>query len=716
MKNVGTFNFESLKPGSVISDWITFPERGNVHLTSGKVDIGQGISTALAQIAAEELQVDLARVRVIGPSTRYSPNEGVTSGSFSVQQSGEAIRRACATAREAAIATCAAMWNLQNEFISVQDGWLISASGSQKLSYWDLDLSRIMSLPIDANAPTADPGRYSLVGTNAGRIDLASKVFGKSSFIQDLSFPDMLHGRIIRFPNRFANIDRLNVTNQTLEQRFPGATFVRDGNFLAVIAPREEQAVAAAEFVASATDWDVPDRLPDEAGLKEFLRSAPNQASTAIQRGAIHEDRPFQFEAHYSRSILAHASIGPSCAIARWTEEGLEVWTHSQGIFNLRDAIATFLTRAHPERAGLRLEVHHAEGSGCYGHNPADDVAFDAVLLARATEGRPVRVIWSRADELSCGPFGSAQMVEIGASLDSNGRIASWRQKSWANGYTIRPGRHGSDVLSFIAADRLAIPFQTPIAFDPPMAIGGGSDRNCIPQYEIPVLEVVAHRLLEMPIRMSALRALGGHPNIFAIESFMDELAHLAGRDPVEFRLAHLSEDRARAVIELAIADAPWWQGPKAEGEGRGLGYARYKHTGAWCAVAVRISAEESIRVVDVSSAVDVGLAVNPDGVRNQIQGGIIQSCSWTLKEAIRVNGREVVTRSWEDYPILQFSDAPKISVSVIQRLSEPSIGAGEASIGPTAAAIGNAVYDALGLRLRDLPITPERILEAINA
>jgi CO/xanthine dehydrogenase Mo-binding subunit len=608
------------------------------------------------------------------------------------------------------------MWNLQNEFISVQDGWLSSASGSHKASYWDLDLSEIQSTPVDADILVADPTRYSIVGTSAGRIELASKVFGDACFIQDMVLPDMIHGRVIRVPNRFANIARMNCTDGALDQRFPGAVLVRDGNFLAVIAPREEQAIAAADFVASVTDWDIPECLPDEAGLKAFLRSAPSQASMAIQRGTIKENQTFQLEAQYSRGILAHASIGPSCAIAHWADDGLDVWTHSQGIFNLRDAIATFLTRMHLERSGLRLDIHHAEGSGCYGHNPADDVAFDAVLLARSAKGRPVRVLWSRADELSCGPFGSAQIVEIAASLDSTGRIASWRQKSWANGYTIRPGRHGNDVLSFIAADRLATPFQTPIAFDPPLAIGGGSDRNCMPQYDIPVLQVEANRLLEMPIRMSALRALGGHPNVFAIESFIDELAHMAGRDPVEFRLAHLSDDRARAVIERAIDDAPWWHAPKDEGEGRGIGYARYKHTGAWCAVAVRILAEESIRVADVSSAVDVGLAVNPNGVQNQIQGGIIQSCSWTLKEAIRVNRREVVTRSWEDYPILQFSEAPKITVSVIQRLSEPSIGAGEASIGPTAAAIGNAIYDALGMRIRDLPITPERILAAINA
>jgi CO/xanthine dehydrogenase Mo-binding subunit len=357
--------------------------------------------------------------------------------------------------------------------------------------------------------------------------------------------------------------------------------------------------------------------------------------------------------------------------------------------------------------------VHHVEGAGCYGHNPADDVAFDVALLARHAQGRPLRLLWSRAAELSCGPSGSAHLVKIEADLADDGAIHNWTQTIWSNGYTSRPGRSAPGNLSFVAAAELAHPFVTPVSLDPPLSAGGGGDRNAIPLYDLPDYKVVYNRLLEMPIRTSAIRALGGYTNVWAIESFMDELAIWLKQDPVAFRLQHLSDPRAIAVIHQAIHQADWWhdRSHDEEGVGRGFAYARYKNTGAWCAVAVRILAGTTVRVTDISIAADVGLVVNPDGVKSQLEGGAVQSCSWTLKEELKFNHEAITTRDWGDYPILMFSEVPAVTVSIIHQPNEPSVGAGEATQGPTAAAIGNAVYDALGIRIRQLPITMERIL-----
>jgi CO/xanthine dehydrogenase Mo-binding subunit len=421
------------------------------------------------------------------------------------------------------------------------------------------------------------------------------------------------------------------------------------------------------------------------------------------------------FESWYQRPYIAHASIGPSCALAHWKDNKLDIWSHSQGIYNLKSDIDVYLRREFESAEVPRLVVHHVEGAGCYGHNPADDVAFDVALIARQSKGRPVRLLWSRADELSCGPSGSAHLVKLEADLAPDGSIHHWTHTLWSNGYTSRPGRSAPGNLAFVAAAEIANPFTTPVSLDPPMSAGGGGDRNSLPLYDLPGYKVVYHRLLEMPIRTSAIRALGGYTNVWAIECFMDELAFAARQDPVVFRLQHLSDPRARDVVEKAIAQAPWWHDHSQdnEGVGRGFAYARYKNTGAWCAVAVRILAGASIRVTDISVAADVGLVINPDGVRSQLEGGAVQSCSWTLMEQLMFTSEAITTRSWEDYPILKFSEVPKVIVSIIDRPDQPAVGAGEATQGPTAAAIGNAVYDALGVRVRKLPLTMENIVAA---
>ncbi|WP_408596192.1 molybdopterin cofactor-binding domain-containing protein [Limnohabitans sp.] len=707
------FAKNSLDKNPTIGHWLDFSQPNQVTLSVGKVDFGQGISTALAQIAAEELQVDLHQMIQRPINTQDSPDEGVTSGSFSIEHSGEAVRMACATLKAIAIERFCAATQATPSSVTVQQGVLRSSATPQVMSYWDLQLDDQSATPVVQHPRQPTPGGMRYVGTPVPRLDLEKKLFGGASFIQDLVVEGMLHCRILRAPNRAGRIDTVDEAGFRL--RFPEVELIRDGSFIGVLAKREEQAVASIAHLDTRVTWHMPASLPDCDDLQTFLTSAPSEQRIVgeVQAKDAPPSHLKHVESWYQRPYIAHASIGPSCALAQWRDNTLEIWSHSQGIYNLKSDIEVYLRREFSEDAIPEVVIHHVEGAGCYGHNPADDVAFDAALLARHAQGRPVRLLWSRAAELSCGPSGSAHLVKLEANLAPDGAIHNWTQTIWSNGYTSRPGRSEPGNLAFVAAAELARPFTTPVSLDPPMSAGGGGDRNALPLYDLPDYKVVYNRLLEMPIRTSAIRALGGFTNVWAIECFMDELAHSLKQDPVDFRIRHLSDPRALAVIRLAIDQAPWWhdRSEDVEGVGRGFAYARYKNTGAWCAVAVRILAGTSVRVTDISVAADVGLIINPDGVKSQLEGGAVQSCSWTLKEELKFNRQAITTRSWEDYPILMFSEAPVVTVGLIDQPNEPSVGAGEATQGPTAAAIGNAVHDALGIRVRQLPLNMKNML-----
>jgi CO/xanthine dehydrogenase Mo-binding subunit len=483
---------------------------------------------------------------------------------------------------------------------------------------------------------------------------------------------------------------------------------VRDGDFAGVVAEREEIALAALERLRRGARWSERATLPDAGDLAAWLTTAPSEAALVAERGMDAIPRAHATRrARYTRPYVAHASIGPSCAVARWDDAAhLHVWSHTQGIYNLRSDLA--LVFGLPAGA---IVVEHAEGAGCYGHNGADDVALDACLLARAAGGRPVRVVWSREDELGWSPFGPAMAVEIAADLDEHGEVLAWHGELWSNGHTMRPGRAAKPVL--LAATQLAQPFERQVSVNPPFAGGGGAERNSVPAYDFPALRVTCHRLTEMPLRTSALRSLGACANVFAIESFVDDLARNRGEDPLAWRLRHLSDARARAVLEAAARRASWGTPLAGEGRGRGIAWARYKGFGAYCAAVAEVELTHEVRVRRLVLAVDVGLAVNPDGVANQVEGGAIQATSWTLKEAVRFDRTRITSAAWEEYPVLRFSEVPRVEVEVIQRADEPSVGAGEASAGPVTAAIANAVRDALGVRVRDLPITAERVAAA---
>ncbi|MGH6751782.1 MAG: xanthine dehydrogenase family protein molybdopterin-binding subunit, partial [Bradyrhizobium sp.] len=455
--------------------------------------------------------------------------------------------------------------------------------------------------------------------------------------------------------------------------------------------------------------WSDGEPLPDENDLAAFLKGEPAETTVIDKRTAPSSGTKARtIRRQYIRPYIAHASIAPSCAMAQWNGDRVHVWTHSQGVYLLRADLALVL-----KLPAENIAVEHLEGAGCYGHNAADDVALDAVLLAKAAGGRPVRVQWSRAGEMSDAPFGAAMAIEIEADLDAEGEIAGWRHSIWSNGHAARPGRAAQPAL--LAGYELENPFPRMISTNPPQANGGGGDRNAVPFYDFPSWQIESHRLTTMPIRTSALRTLGAQSNVFAIESLLDEIAAGRGEDPVAFRLRHLGDERAKDVIRAAAKRAGW-KPDKTPGIGYGIAFARYKNTGAYCAAIAEIEGEADIRVRKLTLAVDVGEAINPDGVINQIEGGAIQATSWVLKERVRFDRQRITSTSWTEYPILRFSEVPDIDVEVIQRPEVDPVGAGEAAHGPVTAAIANAVFDALGVRVCQLPITRDSLIAAMDS
>ena len=665
---------------------IRFERDRTVWIASGKVELGQGINTALAQIAAEELDVAFERVRIVPPSTAHSPDEGYTSGSMSIQDGGKGIREACVQARASLLAHAAELLGAPVGELAVDDGTITAKNGGS-VTYWECAAEAGEVPPAGAGVKPSGPTK--VVGKSAPRIDLPAKVAGKPAYVQDMTLPGMLFARIVRPSRPFSMLMSLP------ELGLKEVNLVRDGSFVGVLAEREELAIAAAAKLRANAVWK---ETPVPQDFHGWLRE--NVTTRTILKEIQGSPPPGKsIGASYSKPFIAHASIGPSCAIARLQDGKLEVWTHSQGIFGLRHELSGVL--------GLPLDsitVNHAEGAGCYGHNGADDVALDAALLARAANGRPVKLQWMREDEFAWEPYGPAMALDLEARLDASGSIVSWKHELWSNGHTNRPGRSAKP--SLIAARHLEKAFDFAPAIDPALP-PEGAGRNAIPLYDFPDLQVVKNYVRETPRRASSLRALGAYGNVFAIESFMDELAAEAGADPVGFRLKHLKDPRARAVLEAL--QVPWKSFDGKENQGHGIGFARYKNIGAYCAVLAEVEAGEALRVKRLVVAADVGFAINPDGVANQLEGGAIQATSWTLKEEGRTGAV-----SWEDYPILRFSEVPAVDVRLLPT-EFPSLGAGEAAQGPTAAAIANALHDALGVRVRDLPLTPERIVRAME-
>jgi len=696
-----------------LATWLDLRTPGRIVVRTGKVEIGQGILTAIARIVVEELGVDPSRVEVAAADTAEAPNEGTTAGSLSVQQSGAAVRHVCQVLLGELSAIVAADQDCEPTDLRLDDGGFDHA-GTKVDDLWSV-AARLDPALEASGVPSPRAQVVGVSDSELRRLDLTDKVLGRPRFLHDLTMPGLLHGRVVRPARPGARLESVDerILSDLSSQGSPNPSrfVVREGSFLGVVTGDEHAAERARDALAAAANWTGGTELPSDPA--KWLRTQRAETtvverSESVGAASVAGSESVTHRAAYSRPLLAHASIAPSCAIARWDgPDRVEVWTHSQGIFALRAAIAQSL-----DLDPTAVVVRHVEGAGCYGHNAADDAAFDAVLLARHADGRPVRVQWSRADELTWAPFGSAMAIELAATIGPDGRVTEWSHELWSNGFLARPGYAGQPGL---LADAHRHDSEPVPSVDPPGERGYGSARNAVPGYAFDGVEVVAHRSLEMPVRTSSLRSLGAHLNVFAIESFLDELAAASGVDPLELRLAHLPDERATAVLRLAAARGGWGE-PRPDDVGRGIAYARYKNRSAYCAVVAEVEAVDRVVVRRLTVAADVGRVVSLDGVRNQLEGGAIQAASWTILEQVRLGADGVESGDWESYPILRFGDVPRVDAHVIDRPDQPSLGAGEATQGPVAAAIGNALADAIGVRVRDLPLTPERVAAAIEA
>ena len=696
----------SLDANPMLDAWLRIDADGGITLFTGKAELGQGVKTALIQIAAEQLYVSPQRIRLITADTRQTPDEGYTAGSNSMKDSGTAIMNAAAQVREILIARAAERLGVPADRLKAQEGAVVADDG-RRLGFGELVVDGLTKVRADGQSKLKDPAAYSVIGKSMSRVDIPAKVTGGAAYVQDLRLPGMVHARVVRPPSYGA---RLRELQTAAVERMPGVLkVVRDGSFVAVVAAHEYEAIQAMRALAAAARWEERATLPEQAEFYAYLQKLPADVIVDLDRQAGVSPGAHSFEASYRRPYQMHGAIGPSCAVALFKDGALTVWTHSQGVYPLRKSIAEMLRL--PED---RVQCIHVEGSGCYGHNAADDAAADAALIARAFPDRPVRVQWMREQEHQWEPYGPAMLTKVKAALDSAGNIVAWDYEVTSNTHSMRPGGAGN----LLPAWHLQTPFA-PAAPKPIPLPEGGGDRNAIPFYRLPSVHVVHRFVPAMPVRVSALRALGAYMNVFSIESFIDELAQAAGADPVDFRLRHLDDPRARDVVSLAAARFGWASYVRAPGRGRGFAFARYKNLAAYVALALEVDVNRekgSVRVVRAVAAVDSGQAVNPDGIRNQIEGGIIQSSSWTLHEAVEFDTTAITSADWSRYPILRFPEIPEsVDVHVIDRPGAAFLGTGEAAQGPTAAAIGNAIAYATGARMRELPFDRKRVRGAIG-
>jgi nicotinate dehydrogenase subunit B len=695
----------SLKTTPMLDAWIRVDADGRITVFTGKAELGQGIKTALIQVAAEELDVPPAALRLITADTGRTPNEGITAGSHSMQDSGTAILNAAANVRGLLIQAAAARWGTAPASVATTGDGRLKAADGRVLGYGAVAAGLSLHTPATPNWPRR-AGVHRAIGKDLARVDIPAKVSGGQAYVQDLRLPGMLHARVVRGPS---DGTRLKAADIAAVSAMPGVVkVVSNGAFMAVIAEREWIAIQAMRALQR-PGWTRAD-APIPSDMLAAMQAMPSQDETILDLHAPGAPAMRTVKARYTRPWVLHGSIGPSCAVARLKDGTMTVWTHTQGVYPLRGALAQLL-KMPPEQ----VRCIHTEGSGCYGHNGADDVAGDAALAALAVPGRPVRLQWMREQEMGWEPMGTGMVVEAQAGLDADNRITGWRYDVWSPSHNGRPVT-GGGLLAGLEVDP---PFPAQIPKPIPMPEGGG-DRNGVPLYRLTDAKVVSHFIQDSPVRVSALRSLGGYMNVVAIECLMDELAKAGGLDPVALRLAHLDDPRAVEVIRAAASRFGWATRLKGDGRrGCGFAFARYKNLAAYCAVAMQIQVEHetgAITVDRVVAAVDSGEAVNPGGIRNQIEGAIIQAISWTSREAVGFDDAHRTTFDWSGYPILRFEDIPgSVEVQVIDRPGLPFLGAGEAGQGPAGAALANAVADATGQRIRDLPLNPQRVKAAVG-
>jgi nicotinate dehydrogenase subunit B len=693
----------SLAANPRLDRWVGFETPGIVRVAIGKVEYGQGALTGLAQIAAEELDVRMDQVDLVNPETDMSPDEGLTVGSMSTESSGASIRTACAEARALFTAAAGQRLGCASGALDVEDGVFFLDGEPSGVDYWALAGEVDLAVAPTGEVAPKSPDRHRIVGQSVARLDLPAKVFG-AGYLHDLAPDGMLHARVLRQPGpsaKLAGLDEAAIRHAA----GPQIEILREKQFVAFVGESEAAVVAAVNAAEQTARWDgardLSPALSETASLKDLAcESFPSPVPPA---------EPSNHRRHaagYSRPYIAHGSMGPSCGLAVFDGDELTVWTHAQGVYPMRMLLARV--------CGLtptKIKVVHAQGAGTYGHNGSDDAAIDAAVIAVRKAGKPIRVLWRREDEFGHEPLGTAMHIELTAELDAGGRIVDYGTEIWSGSHTGGRGR-------CLAEAALELPPAPPMV--PPTLPGGvrfsGGILNAIPSYELPVKRVTEH-VVQAPVRTSSLRGLGGPVNTYANECFVDELAELAGLDPVAFRLAHVTDPRARMVIENTAAMAGWAdRGEVGTGRGLGFAYCRYRDRGAYVAAAAAVTVDTEVRLDHMWCVTDCGEVINPDACKNQLEGGMIMAASWALKEQVKLGGAGIVSTSWDDYPILRFDEIPPVEVELIMAQGQRSAGTGEVSLGPALAAIGNAVAHALGVRLRDLPYTREKIARTLLA
>ncbi|MCR0985046.1 xanthine dehydrogenase family protein molybdopterin-binding subunit [Roseomonas populi] len=698
----------SLRSTPWLDAWIRIAADGAITVFTGKAELGQGIRTALLQVAAEELDVPPSTITLVTADTERTPDEGLTAGSHSMQDSGMALRNAAANVRLLLTRAAAEGWKVAPATLATTGTGHVRAADGRTRPY--AELAADLSLHVEAvpDAPLRSPAEFRTMNHHLPRLDIPGKLTGAQAFLQDMRLPGMLHARVVRGPSVGT---RLRDPAWAEVAATPGiVATVRDGAFAAIVAEREWTAITALRRLQDTPQERSGPPLPgmDPAAT---LKALPAREITILEQAGPGGTARHRVRARFTRPWISHGSIGPSCAIALFQDGRLTIWTHSQGTFDVRRVAADLLRL--PEN---RVHAIHVEGSGCYGQNGADDVAAEAARIAVAVPGRPIRLQWMREQEFGWEPLGPAMVTELEAALDERNRIISWRHEVWSNPHNNRP----VDAGGVLVGGEVASPFPPPEPKPIPMPEGDGS-RNSNPLYALQDMHVVYHFLPEMPLRVSALRSLGAHLNVFSIESMFDELAAAARIDPLALRLAHMEDPRARAVMAHGAERFAWSSRPRGDGRrGCGMGFARYKNLGAYCAVFLEIEAEREtgrIAVRRAVAAVDCGQVVSPDGVRNQIEGAIVQSLSWATQEAMAFDAGQRLGFDWSSYPILRFRDVPDlVEVHLLDQPNQPFLGAAEAGQGPTSAALANALADATGKRMRDMPLSPARVKQAMGA
>ena len=695
--------FATLAPSATqLDSWLVVAADDSVTVYCGKVELGTGVSTALRQVVAEELDAPFERIAWVQGDSDRTVDQGSTVGSQSVKRGGAQLRQAAAEARAALLELAATKLGEPVESLVVARGVISVRGGTKSVTFAELIGGRRFERTVSGTAKTKSPSDYMVVGKPVQRVELPAKMTGRHTYVHDVRVDGALHGRVVRPASIGAKL--LAVDDRALRD-IPGARVVRKGDWLAVVAPREDDAIRAAR--ALEPTWGSSETLPPMSELYDTLVKIPATdrviADAAGVAGSI-AGAAKTATARYTWPFQMHGSIGASCAVADVKPGAATIWSSTQGAHALKAALATLL--------GMSADAVHViwtEGSGCYGHNGSDDAAADAALLSQAV-GKPVRVQWSRADEHGWEPKGVAMVMNVSAGLDSAGKIIGWDYAVWTPTHSSRPGGGPSGAANFVAA---ALTGSTP-ASRPSL----GGDRNSRHTYSIPNTRVVAHLLQSAPLRTSSFRGLGSPQNSFANESFMDELAFAAGADPVEFRVRHLTDPRAIAVVRAVARLAKWEprvsnsknasirSGPS---HGRGVAFVQYEGTEAYVAAIVDVDVDPGAHTVHVTRAYvahDCGLIVNPDGLRNQVEGNVIQGISRTLKEAVVFDRSRVTSVDWRSYPIVTFAEVPEsIEIELIDHPELPSVGAGEAATSPIPGAIANAIFDATGKRLRDVPL-----------